>query len=232
MTRPARDRCDPAGRLGPDWRDRVAVPGRLPALCARDGVAELPDAGDGNFGRVISPVAGLAGDGCAPRARCSRIMSPASTGRRCRCSRERQGSTFLEFTTRSNKGWTRTQAERFHPALAARIGWAFPDAFLQEPWLWPEAQRLLGHRYPRADHRYRLCGPGSPGSLIWSDPPKLRVLPKRPGKIIERHASRSGNREGRRPVKKLAASPTCPCPFEPLDLQGAEHSYCTVIQQG
>jgi deoxyribodipyrimidine photo-lyase len=23
-----------------------------------------------------------------------------------------------------------------------------PDAFLQTPWTWPEAQRLLGHRYP------------------------------------------------------------------------------------
>jgi len=25
---------------------------------------------------------------------------------------------------------------------------AVPDAFLQEPWKWPEARRLLGHRYP------------------------------------------------------------------------------------
>jgi deoxyribodipyrimidine photo-lyase len=32
---------------------------------------------------------------------------------------------------------------RWLPELAG-----VPDAFLQEPWLWPEARRLMGHRYP------------------------------------------------------------------------------------
>jgi deoxyribodipyrimidine photo-lyase len=86
---------------------------------------------------------------------------------------------------------------RWLPELAV-----VPDTFLQEPWLWPEARRLLGHRYPEPivdiasaarearDRIWQACRSNGFAEIA--------------GEIVQRHASRSGNREGRRPVKKVA----------------------------
>jgi deoxyribodipyrimidine photo-lyase len=84
---------------------------------------------------------------------------------------------------------------RWLPELAG-----VPDAFLQEPWLWPEAQRLLGRRYPEpiidvataareAKERFTLAR-------------RSAGFAETAAGIVQRHASRAGNRGGQRPVRK------------------------------
>jgi deoxyribodipyrimidine photo-lyase len=75
-----------------------------------------------------------------------------------------------------------------------------PDAFLQQPWLWPEAPRLLGRRYPEPIIDVASAAREA-RDLIWSAR-RSEGFAKVAGQIVQRHASRSGNREGRRPVKK------------------------------
>jgi deoxyribodipyrimidine photo-lyase len=84
---------------------------------------------------------------------------------------------------------------RWLPELAG-----VPDAFLQEPWLWPEARRLLGHRYPEPIVDIAAAAREA-RNLIWSAR-RSQGLAEAAGEIVQRHASRAGNREGRRPVKK------------------------------
>ena len=75
-----------------------------------------------------------------------------------------------------------------------------PDAFLQEPWRWPEARRLLGHRYPEPIIDIASAAREA-RERIWSARRSAGFAEKASG-IVQRHASRSGNREGRRPEKK------------------------------
>lgn len=84
---------------------------------------------------------------------------------------------------------------RWLPELAG-----VPDGFLQEPWLWPEARRLLGHRYPEPIIDVASAAREA-RDLIWSAR-KSAGFAEVAGQIVQRHASRSGNREGRRPVRK------------------------------
>lgn len=88
---------------------------------------------------------------------------------------------------------------RWLPELAG-----VPDAFLQEPWLWPGAQSLLGRRYPEP-----IIDAGSAAREA-----KARITQARRSAgfaeaaagIVQRHASRAGNREGRRPARKAPPS--------------------------
>ena len=86
---------------------------------------------------------------------------------------------------------------RWLPELAG-----VPDAFLQEPWRWPEARRLLGHRYPEPIVDVATAAREA-RDLIWSAR-RSAGFAEKASEIVQRHASRSGNREGRRPVKKPA----------------------------
>ena len=84
---------------------------------------------------------------------------------------------------------------RWLPELAG-----VPDAFLQEPWLWPEARKLLGHRYPEPIIDVASAAREA-RDLIWQAR-RSSGFAEVASEIVQRHASRSGNREGRRPVKK------------------------------
>ncbi|MES2914538.1 MAG: FAD-binding domain-containing protein [Pseudomonadota bacterium] len=88
---------------------------------------------------------------------------------------------------------------RWLPELAA-----VPDAFLQEPWLWPDARRLLGHRYPEPIVDIASAAREA-RDLIWQAR-RSAGFAEAAGEIVRRHASRSGNREGRRPVRKPATA--------------------------
>ena len=74
-----------------------------------------------------------------------------------------------------------------------------PDAFLHEPWKWPDARRLLGHRYPEPiidvataarDARAAICGAR-----------KAPGFAESAAGIVQRHASRASPRMaiGQRP---------------------------------
>lgn len=84
---------------------------------------------------------------------------------------------------------------RWLPELAG-----VPDAFLQEPWLWPEARRLLGNRYPEPIIDIASAAREA-RDRIWQARRSVGFA-EAAREIVQRHASRSGNREGRRPVKK------------------------------
>jgi deoxyribodipyrimidine photo-lyase len=84
---------------------------------------------------------------------------------------------------------------RWLPELAG-----VPDAFLQEPWLWPDARRLLGHRYPEPIIDVASAAREA-RDRIWQAR-RASGFAEVASEIVQRHASRSGNREGRRPVKK------------------------------
>jgi deoxyribodipyrimidine photo-lyase len=84
---------------------------------------------------------------------------------------------------------------RWLPELAG-----VPDTFLQEPWRWPEARRLLGHRYPEPIVDIASAAREARHS-IWQAR-RSAGFAEVASEIVQRHASRSGNREGRRPVKK------------------------------
>lgn len=88
---------------------------------------------------------------------------------------------------------------RWLPELAG-----VPDAFLQEPWLWPEARRLLGHRYPEPIIDVASAAREA-RDRIWQAR-RSAGFAAVAGEIVQRHASRSGNREGRRPVRKPATA--------------------------
>ena len=75
-----------------------------------------------------------------------------------------------------------------------------PDAFLQEPWRWPEARRLLGHRYPEPIIDIASAAREA-RDRIWTAR-RAAGFAEKADEIVQRHASRSGNREGRRPAKK------------------------------
>ncbi len=75
-----------------------------------------------------------------------------------------------------------------------------PDGFLQEPWLWPEARRLLGHRYPEPVVDIASAAREA-RERIWTARRSFGFA-EVASEIVQRHASRSGNREGRRPAKK------------------------------
>ncbi len=86
---------------------------------------------------------------------------------------------------------------RWLPELAS-----VPDAFLQEPWLWPDARRLLGHRYPEPIVDVASAAREA-RDRIWTAR-QTSGFAEVASEIVQRHASRAGNREGRRPVKKAA----------------------------
>lgn len=84
---------------------------------------------------------------------------------------------------------------RWLPELAG-----VPDAFLQEPWRWPEARRLFGHRYPEPIVDIATAAREA-RDRIWQAR-STAGFAERSSEIVQRHASRSGNREGRRPARK------------------------------
>lgn len=88
-----------------------------------------------------------------------------------------------------------TFTRRWLPELAP-----VPDAFLQEPWLWPDARRILGHRYPEPVIDIASAAREA-RERIWTAQ-RSDSFTDMANEIVERHASRSGNREGRRPVRK------------------------------
>jgi deoxyribodipyrimidine photo-lyase len=69
---------------------------------------------------------------------------------------------------------------------------AVPDAFLQEPWKWPEARRLLGHRYPEP-----MVDVGKSAraarDLVWQAR-KASGFAETATRIAKRHASRADPR--------------------------------------
>ncbi len=84
---------------------------------------------------------------------------------------------------------------RWLPELAG-----VPDAFLQEPWRWHEAQRLLGHRYPEPIIDVATAAREA-RDLVWQAR-KSKGFAEVAAGIVQRHASRSGNREGQRPLHR------------------------------
>jgi deoxyribodipyrimidine photo-lyase len=84
---------------------------------------------------------------------------------------------------------------RWLPELAG-----VPDAFLQEPWLWPEAQRLLGRRYPEPIIDVGTAAREAKERITLAR--RSAGFAETAAGIVQRHASRAGNREGRRPVRK------------------------------
>jgi deoxyribodipyrimidine photo-lyase len=88
---------------------------------------------------------------------------------------------------------------RWVPELAG-----VPDVFLHEPWLWPDARRILGNRYPEPIVDIATAAREA-RDLIWQARRSSGFAELASG-IVKRHASRAGNREGRRPVRKPPSS--------------------------
>ena len=81
-----------------------------------------------------------------------------------------------------------------------------PDAFLQEPWKWPEARRLLGHRYPEPIIDVATAAREA-RDRVWS----ARKAPDFAGTaatIVQRHASRADPRfvNDRSPRRRAASA--------------------------
>jgi deoxyribodipyrimidine photo-lyase len=76
---------------------------------------------------------------------------------------------------------------RWLPELAA-----VPDAFLQEPWKWPDAQRLLGHRYPEPIIDVATAARAA-REAIWT-PRQSPDFAARAAGIVQRHASPADRR--------------------------------------
>ncbi len=85
---------------------------------------------------------------------------------------------------------------RWLPELAA-----VPDAFLQEPWRWPEARALLGRRYPEPVIDLAQAAREA-RDMIWQAR-RSAGFADIAGTIADRHASRSGHRDGKpRPARQ------------------------------
>jgi deoxyribodipyrimidine photo-lyase len=76
---------------------------------------------------------------------------------------------------------------RWLPELAA-----VPDAFLQEPWKWPDAQRLLGHRYPEPIIDVATAARAA-REAIWT-PRQSPDFAATAAGIVQRHASPADRR--------------------------------------
>lgn len=78
-----------------------------------------------------------------------------------------------------------------------------PDTFLHEPWKWPEARRLLGHRYPEPIVDVATAARAA-REAIWSarQGPAFAATA---AQIVQRHASRADPRfvNDRRPRRRL-----------------------------
>ena len=76
---------------------------------------------------------------------------------------------------------------RWLPELAT-----VPDAFLQEPWKWPEAQHLLGHRYPEPIIDVATAARAA-REAVWGAR-KSAGFARQAADIVQRHASRADPR--------------------------------------
>ena len=92
-----------------------------------------------------------------------------------------------------------TFTRRWLPELAG-----VPDAFLQEPWLWPETRRLLGHRYPEPIIDVATAAREAKERITQAR--RSAGFAETAAGIVQRHASRTENREGRRPVRKASVA--------------------------
>jgi deoxyribodipyrimidine photo-lyase len=88
---------------------------------------------------------------------------------------------------------------RWLPELAG-----VPDGFLQVPWLWPEAQSLLGRRYPEPIIDVTTAAREAKERVTLAR--RSAGFAETAAGIIQRHASRAGNGETRRPVRKAPPS--------------------------
>jgi deoxyribodipyrimidine photo-lyase len=81
-----------------------------------------------------------------------------------------------------------------------------PDAFLQEPWKWPEARRLLGHRYPEPVVDVAQAAREA-RDLIWQAR-KVAGFAETASRIVKRHASRADPRfvNDRSPRRRAASA--------------------------
>lgn len=86
-----------------------------------------------------------------------------------------------------------------------------PDAFLHEPWLWPDAQRLLGHRYPEPVIDLATAAREA-RDLIWQARRSAGFGDIASG-IVKRHASRSERRSGKPRPQPAAARNQLILPF-------------------
>jgi deoxyribodipyrimidine photo-lyase len=94
-----------------------------------------------------------------------------------------------------------TFTRRWLPELAP-----VPDAFLHEPWKWPEAGSLLGHRYPEPVIDIATAARAA-REAIWSARQAPGFSPKA-AQIVRRHASRADPRfvNDRAPRRKAASA--------------------------
>ncbi|TAG25802.1 MAG: deoxyribodipyrimidine photolyase, partial [Rhodobacterales bacterium] len=83
---------------------------------------------------------------------------------------------------------------------------AVPDAFLQEPWKWPDARHLLGHRYPEPIIDVATAARAARDS-IWQAR-KTSGFADTAARIVTRHASRADPRfvNDRSPRRKAASA--------------------------
>jgi deoxyribodipyrimidine photo-lyase len=91
---------------------------------------------------------------------------------------------------------------RWLPELAA-----VPDAFLQEPWLWPEARRLLGHRYPEPIIDIASAAREA-RDRIWQARRRAGIA-EAASEIVQSQAGRAGYRGGRRPAERPPQAQLC-----------------------
>ncbi len=81
-----------------------------------------------------------------------------------------------------------------------------PDAFLQEPWKWPDARHLLGHRYPEPIIDVATAARAA-RDAIWQAR-KTSTFADEAARIVTRHASRADPRfvNDRSPRRKAASA--------------------------
>lgn len=92
---------------------------------------------------------------------------------------------------------TGTFIRRWLPELAG-----VPDALLHEPWRWPEARRLLGHRYPEPAVDLASAAREARARLRQARP--SAGFAEATQQLVQRPASRAGNRQRQVPQTQLS----------------------------
>lgn len=167
-------------------RDGPAVSGRLYAVAGCDGVAELPDALDGDGGGQLPSLAGLAAHG----GHLARQFTDYEPGIHWSQVQMQSGTTGINTPRIYNpikqghdQDPTGTFTRRWLPELAV-----VPDALLQEPWKWEGAAKLAYPApvidVPAAARHAR--------DRIWAIRRDAGHAPAA-ARVIERHASRQDN---------------------------------------
>ncbi len=201
-------RRDASRRLG-RGPHRLAVRRRLHAHAARHGLAELPHARDGDERGLLPALAGLARRPACISPACSPTTSPASTGRRRRCSPAPPASTAIRIYNPIKQGLDHDPGRQLHPPLVPRARRASRSRWLHTPWLLPAMEQADAALPPSAATiRCRWSTmpqpPAHARDAIWAVRRRARLCrhrrhdPGAPRQPPQRPAAAGRERQGRR----------------------------------